>query len=193
MQNRRQVTAAGLLLSSGLFTPALAQPAPSPQSLAERFAATLSAHDIEGFSELYADTYVNHQTSAAAPARPANVSPKQGTVAVFKARLAAMPDSMSPSKSWLPIRTMWLRASSTPAHTRAFTSAWPRPVGHCASPRAIFCGCKTVASSSIGAWATSQASWRNSEPDDLRCVTAVEAPLLEVQRALAKPLHSFKL
>lgn len=92
MQNRRQVTAAGLLLSSGLFTPALAQPAPSPQSLAERFAATLSAHDIEGFSELYADTYVNHQTSAAAPARPANVSPKQGTVAVFKARLAAMPD-----------------------------------------------------------------------------------------------------
>ncbi len=91
MQNRRQVTAAGLLIGASLLTPALAQSAPSPQSLAEQFAATLSAGDIDGFSALFADTYVNHQQSAAAPS-PANVSPKQATVAFFKARLTAMPD-----------------------------------------------------------------------------------------------------
>lgn len=91
MRNRRQVTAAGLLLGSGLLTPALAQSAPSPRSLAEQFAATLSAGNIDGFSALFADTYVNHQQSAAAPP-PANLSPKQGTVAFFKARLSAMPD-----------------------------------------------------------------------------------------------------
>lgn len=90
MQNRRQVTAAGLLLG-GLLTPALAQSDPAPRSLAERFAATLSAGDIDGFSDLFADSYVNHQQSAAAPA-PQNVSPKQASVAFFKARLAAMPD-----------------------------------------------------------------------------------------------------
>jgi steroid delta-isomerase-like uncharacterized protein len=91
MQNRRQVTATGLLLGGGLLTPALAQPASSPQSLAERFAATLSAHDIEGFAALFSDSYVNHQVSAAAPP-PANVSPKQGSVAFFKARLTGLPD-----------------------------------------------------------------------------------------------------
>jgi steroid delta-isomerase-like uncharacterized protein len=91
MRNRRQVTAAGLLLGGGLLTPALAQSAPSPQSLAEQFAATLSAGNIDGFSALFADSYVNHQQSAAAPP-PANLSPKQGTVAFFKARLSAMPD-----------------------------------------------------------------------------------------------------
>ncbi|WP_171026209.1 ester cyclase [Mesorhizobium comanense] len=91
MQNRRQVTAAGLLLGSGLLTPALAQSNPSPQSSAEQFAARLSAGDIDGFSKLFADSYVNHQQSAAAPA-PANVSPKQATAAFFKARLMAMPD-----------------------------------------------------------------------------------------------------
>jgi steroid delta-isomerase-like uncharacterized protein len=91
MQNRRQITAAGLLLGGGLLAPTLARAAPSPQSLADRFAATLSAGDIDAFSELFADTYVNHQKSAAAPP-PANVSPKQATVAFFKARLTAMPD-----------------------------------------------------------------------------------------------------
>lgn len=91
MQNRRQVTAAGLLLGGGLLTPALAQSAPSPRSLAEQFATTLSAGNIDGFSALFADSYVNHQQSAAAPP-PANLSPKQGTVAFFKARLSAMPD-----------------------------------------------------------------------------------------------------
>jgi steroid delta-isomerase-like uncharacterized protein len=91
MQNRRQVTAAGLFLAGGLVEPLFAQSAESPQSVAERFAATLSAHDIDGFAALFSDSYVNHQVSAAA-LPPANVTPKQGSVAFFKARLTGMPD-----------------------------------------------------------------------------------------------------
>ena len=93
MQNRRQaVTAAGLLIAEGLVSPGFAQKSSSPTSLAERFAATLSAHDIEGLAALFSDTYVNHQVSAAAPSPPANITPKQGTVAFFKARLTGLPD-----------------------------------------------------------------------------------------------------
>lgn len=91
MHNRRQVTAAGLLIGGGLLTPTLVRAEASAQPLTDRFATTLSAGDIDAFSELFADTYVNHQQSAAAPP-PANVSPKQATVAFFKARLTAMPD-----------------------------------------------------------------------------------------------------
>src|ERR1035441_2598159 len=51
---------------------ALAVPAEAQESgaklLPERFAATLSAHDIAAFAALYADDFVNHQVSAAAPA-----------------------------------------------------------------------------------------------------------------------------
>ena len=92
MPNRRQVAAAGLLLAGNLVDPALAQSNVSPQSLAENFAATLSAHDIDAFAALFADNYLNHQVSAAAPPPAANVSPKQGTVAFFKARLTGLPD-----------------------------------------------------------------------------------------------------
>jgi steroid delta-isomerase-like uncharacterized protein len=92
MLNRRQVATTGLLFAGGFVEPVLAQSNASPQSLAERFAATLSAHDIDGFAALFADDYVNHQVSAAAPPPPANVSPKQGTVAFFKARLTGLPD-----------------------------------------------------------------------------------------------------
>lgn len=92
MRNRRQVTAAGLLLAAGLVEPVRAQTGASPQSLAERFAATLSAHDIDAFAALFADNYANHQVSAAAPPPPANVTPKQGTVGFFKARLTGLPD-----------------------------------------------------------------------------------------------------
>jgi hypothetical protein len=91
MHNRRQATVAGLLLAGGLVAPALAQSNSSSPSLAERFAATLTAHDIDGFAALFSDGYVNHQLSAAAPP-PANVTPKQGTVAFFRARLAGLPD-----------------------------------------------------------------------------------------------------
>jgi hypothetical protein len=92
MQNRRQLTAGGLLFAGSLISPALAQSKSSPQSLAERFAATLSAQDIDGFAALFSDSYVNHQVSAAAPPPAANATPKQGTVAFFKARLTGLPD-----------------------------------------------------------------------------------------------------
>ena len=82
---------AGLLLAGGLVSPALAQSNAEPKSLAERFAATLTAHDIDGFAALFAENYVNHQLSAAAPP-PANIPAKQGTVGFFKARLAGLPD-----------------------------------------------------------------------------------------------------
>jgi len=93
MQNRRQLTATGIVLCAGsVILPALAQSNSSSQSLAERFAATLSARDIDGFATLFSDSYVNHQVSAALPPPAANVTPKQGTVAFFKARLTGLPD-----------------------------------------------------------------------------------------------------
>jgi steroid delta-isomerase-like uncharacterized protein len=61
-------------------------------SILERFAATLSAHDIDAFAALFAENYVNHQVSAAAPPPSAGVTPKAATVAFFAARLKAMPD-----------------------------------------------------------------------------------------------------
>jgi hypothetical protein len=59
-------------------------PAPAQEdgarSLSERFAATLSSHDIAAFAALFAEDYVNHQMSAAAPAPPPGKSPKQATL-----------------------------------------------------------------------------------------------------------------
>lgn len=94
MQNRRDVLVGSFALAGSLAAaaPALAQPKSSPRALAERFAATLSAHDIDAFAALFADSYVNHQTSAAAPPPPAQMTPKQGTVGFFKARLTGLPD-----------------------------------------------------------------------------------------------------
>ena len=62
------------------------------QALAERFAATLSAHDITAFAALFAQDYNNHQTSAAAPPPPPGKSMKQASVDFFAARLVGMPD-----------------------------------------------------------------------------------------------------
>jgi steroid delta-isomerase-like uncharacterized protein len=97
MQNRRQMLTHGALATSALLTPltaasrpVAAQEANNPRALAERFAATLGAHDIAAFGALFADTYVNHQMSAAAPA-PKDKSAKETTVAFFAARLAGIP------------------------------------------------------------------------------------------------------
>lgn len=87
--DRRQIIIGGLSLAGAVSLAAHAQAA--SDSLADRFAARLNAHDIEGFAALFADDYVNHQVSAAAPP-PAGATPKQGTVAFFKARLVALPD-----------------------------------------------------------------------------------------------------
>ena len=55
----------------------------------KRFAAALSAGNMQAFAALLADDYVNHQVSAAAPA-PAGVSAKQATVAFFAHRVGAL-------------------------------------------------------------------------------------------------------
>ena len=47
---------------------------------------------MKAFGDLFAEDYINHQTSAAAPPPAAGKSQKQGSVDFFAARLAAMPD-----------------------------------------------------------------------------------------------------
>lgn len=62
------------------------------ETIVDRFAQTLSAHDLEAFAALFADDYVNHQSSAAAPPPPPGASPKAATLAFFAARLTGLPD-----------------------------------------------------------------------------------------------------
>jgi steroid delta-isomerase-like uncharacterized protein len=91
MMNRRHILAG--LFGTMLLAPLTAKAETrTPQQLAEAFAATLSAHDMDGFAALFADDYINHQVSAAAPAPAAGVSPKQATVGFFAARLKGLPD-----------------------------------------------------------------------------------------------------
>ena len=92
MDRRRLVMASAVAAGSTLIGRARAQSADATRNLAERFAATLTAHDMAGFAALFADDYQNHQRSAAAPAPPLGVSPKQATVGFFAARLAGIPD-----------------------------------------------------------------------------------------------------
>lgn len=83
---------------TALTAPALLTAAPASAATGEeaailaRFAGTLSAHDMAGFAALFAETYVNHQVSAAAPPPAEGRSQKQGTVGFFAARLAGLPD-----------------------------------------------------------------------------------------------------
>jgi predicted ester cyclase len=91
MQRRLLVGGAGLF-GTLLSASALADADDEAGSLPNWFAARLTAHDIAGFAALFADDYVNHQVSAAAPKPPPNETPKQATVAFFTARLAGIPD-----------------------------------------------------------------------------------------------------
>ncbi len=81
------------MLAVAASAPAAAQDdGHAARALAERFAATLSAHDIAAFAALFAEDYVNHQTSAAAPPPAPGVAPKQRTIAFFAGRLKGLPD-----------------------------------------------------------------------------------------------------
>ncbi|WP_158742026.1 ester cyclase [Acidisphaera sp. L21] len=89
--HRRAILAG--LAAGGIAATARAQPATDPRALAERFAATLSAHDMAAFADLFAEDYRNHQASAAAPPPPpGGKTMKQGSVDFFAARLAGLPD-----------------------------------------------------------------------------------------------------
>ena len=90
--DRRDVVMTGLLGAVILLPEVARAEARTAGQLAEAFAATLSAHDMDGFAALFAEDYVNHQLSAAAPSPPAGMSPKQATVGFFTARLKGLPD-----------------------------------------------------------------------------------------------------
>jgi len=86
---RRRTFLAGAMVSAASIA---SRPADAADALiARQFADTLTAHDIVAFAALFADDYVNHQVSAAAPP-PAGRTAKAATVAFFAARLKALPD-----------------------------------------------------------------------------------------------------
>jgi steroid delta-isomerase-like uncharacterized protein len=86
---RRTMIAGGALAGAAALAVRRAQAADAV--IARRFADALNAHNLDAFAALFADNYVNHQSSAAAPP-PAGLSPKAATVAFFAARLKALPD-----------------------------------------------------------------------------------------------------
>ena len=88
---RRQFLSSAALVAAAAAIPDAAE-AEDAGAVVERFAAALSAHDMTAFADLFADDYVNHQRSAAAPAPPAGKSPRQATLAFFQARLTGIPD-----------------------------------------------------------------------------------------------------
>ncbi len=90
MDRRAMMT--GLLVAAASAPAAAQDDGQGARALAEQFAATLSAHDIAAFAALFADDYVNHQSSAAAPPPAPGVSAKQGTTAFFAGRLKGLPD-----------------------------------------------------------------------------------------------------
>jgi steroid delta-isomerase-like uncharacterized protein len=91
MERRKLLLAGVTAVAGAVASNALAQNA-AGSTLLDRFAAALSAHDIKAFSDLFAEDYVNHQSSTAAPAPAAGKSQKQTTVDLFAGRIAGLPD-----------------------------------------------------------------------------------------------------
>ena len=86
---RRFLIAGGALVGAAPFAVLTSKAASI--SIVERFAETLTAHDLDAFAALFADDYENHQLSAAAP--PLGGAPsKTATVNFFAARLTGLPD-----------------------------------------------------------------------------------------------------
>ena len=88
MQRRTFLAGAALAAAPSLARRADAADA----SMAQKLADALNAHDIGAFAALFADDYLNHKHSAAAPPPPAGLSAKQATVAFFAARLKGLLD-----------------------------------------------------------------------------------------------------
>jgi steroid delta-isomerase-like uncharacterized protein len=89
---RRQFLSSAALVAAAASISSAAEAEDDATVLIQRFATTLSAHDMTAFADLFADDYINHQKSAAAPAPPAGKSAKQATLAFFQARLTGIPD-----------------------------------------------------------------------------------------------------
>src|ERR1700684_1474358 len=90
--DRRTVMMGLAIAGSGALTTAAAAQSGAENPLTAAFAKTLSAHDIDGFAALFAEDYVNHQVSAAAPKPTPGASAKRATVSFFGARVKGMPD-----------------------------------------------------------------------------------------------------
>jgi len=90
--DRRNVMMGLALAGSGALSAAANAQSNATDPVIAAFAKTLSAHDMDAFAALFADDYVNHQTSAAAPSPPPGVTAKQGTVAFFAGRIKGLPD-----------------------------------------------------------------------------------------------------
>jgi hypothetical protein len=124
--NRRHLIAGAATAAGALSIPALAQE-DIARSLLERFAATLSSHHIASFATLFAEDYVNHQMSAAAPAPPPGKSQKQSTVDFFAARLMGIPDLQVAVEAAVVSKDRMRRASSIPGRmaepTLGFTNS----------------------------------------------------------------------
>jgi steroid delta-isomerase-like uncharacterized protein len=103
---RRRTFLAGATLAAAPCLAAKADPADEARALAERFATTLSAHDIDAFAALLADDYINHQMSAAAPPLAPGKTHKQASVDLFKARLAGIPDLKVSIEAMVPSAQM---------------------------------------------------------------------------------------
>jgi len=80
------------MASAALAPSAGARADDDARGIIEQFAATLGAHDIDAFAALFADDYINHQLSAAAPTPAPGKTSKQATVDFFKARLVGIPN-----------------------------------------------------------------------------------------------------
>jgi predicted ester cyclase len=92
MDRRHVLTGLSLAAMGGITAERTsAQSTGTGRHAVEQFAATLSAHDIGAFAALFADDYVNHQVSAAAPSTT-NFTPKQASVSFFAGRLTGLPD-----------------------------------------------------------------------------------------------------
>lgn len=90
--DRRRFLVGAALAAMAPGAPGLAQDATAPLALVRRFAETLTMHDLAAFGALFAEDYVNHQASAAAPKPSIDLTPKQASVRYFAARLIGMPD-----------------------------------------------------------------------------------------------------
>jgi predicted ester cyclase len=88
---RRALLAAVAAMATGVIS-SRGHAQDATASLPDRFAAALTAHNMTAFAALFAEDYVNHQSSAAAPPPAGGKSQKQGSVDFFAARLAGMPD-----------------------------------------------------------------------------------------------------
>ena len=139
------------IAGSGALTAASAQSG-AENSVIVAFAKTLSAHDLDGFAALFAQDYVNHQMSAAAPKPAPGVSAKQATVGFFAARLNGLPDLSVAIEVSLASGEM--AAASfvyTGTHRGEYFGVAPTGIS-CASHLAIFSAFVTARSRSIGEW-----------------------------------------